>query len=34
VAGADAVEAVETKARTLLAQADAYRDVSSALAHD
>jgi NAD(P)-dependent dehydrogenase (short-subunit alcohol dehydrogenase family) len=34
VAGADAVEAVEQKARTLLAQADAHRDLSSKLAHD
>jgi NAD(P)-dependent dehydrogenase (short-subunit alcohol dehydrogenase family) len=33
VAGADAVEAVEQKARTLLAQADAYRELSSNLAH-
>jgi NAD(P)-dependent dehydrogenase (short-subunit alcohol dehydrogenase family) len=34
VAGADAVEGVEQKAKQLLAQVDAYRDVSSALAHD
>jgi NAD(P)-dependent dehydrogenase (short-subunit alcohol dehydrogenase family) len=34
VAGADAVEAVEQKARTLLAQVDAYRELSSSLAHD
>jgi NAD(P)-dependent dehydrogenase (short-subunit alcohol dehydrogenase family) len=34
VAGADAVEAVEHKAQDLLAQVDAYRDVSSDLAHD
>jgi NAD(P)-dependent dehydrogenase (short-subunit alcohol dehydrogenase family) len=34
VAGADAVEAVERKARTLLAQVDAHRDLSSNLAHD
>ena len=34
VAGADAVEAVEQKAQDLLAQLDAYRDVSSDLAHD
>jgi NAD(P)-dependent dehydrogenase (short-subunit alcohol dehydrogenase family) len=33
VAGADAVETVEQKGRDLIAQADAYRDVSSALAH-
>jgi hypothetical protein len=33
VAGADAVEAVETKAKLLLAQADAYRELSAALAH-
>jgi NAD(P)-dependent dehydrogenase (short-subunit alcohol dehydrogenase family) len=33
-AGADAVEAVEPKARRLLAQADAYRDLSSSLALD
>jgi NAD(P)-dependent dehydrogenase (short-subunit alcohol dehydrogenase family) len=32
VAGADAVEAVEKKARDLLAQADAYRELSSDLA--
>jgi NAD(P)-dependent dehydrogenase (short-subunit alcohol dehydrogenase family) len=34
VAGADAVETVEQKGRDLIAQADAYRDVSSSLAHD
>jgi NAD(P)-dependent dehydrogenase (short-subunit alcohol dehydrogenase family) len=33
-AGADAVETVEQKARTLLAQADAHRELSSSLAHD
>jgi NAD(P)-dependent dehydrogenase (short-subunit alcohol dehydrogenase family) len=33
-AGADAVEAVEQKARTLLAQVDAHRELSSNLAHD
>ncbi len=33
-AGADALELFETKARTLLAQADAHRELSSALAHD
>jgi Short-chain alcohol dehydrogenase of unknown specificity len=33
VAGADAVEAVEQKARTLLAQVDAHRELSSNLAH-
>jgi NAD(P)-dependent dehydrogenase (short-subunit alcohol dehydrogenase family) len=33
-AGADAVEAVEQKAQRLLAQADAYRDLSSSLALD
>jgi len=33
-AGADAVEAVEQKAQRLLAQADAYRELSSSLAHD
>jgi NAD(P)-dependent dehydrogenase (short-subunit alcohol dehydrogenase family) len=33
-AGADAVEDVEQKARRLLAQADAYRDLSSSLAVD
>jgi NAD(P)-dependent dehydrogenase (short-subunit alcohol dehydrogenase family) len=32
-AGADAVELVETKARTLLDQANAHRDLSSSLAH-
>jgi NAD(P)-dependent dehydrogenase (short-subunit alcohol dehydrogenase family) len=32
-AGADAVEAVEQKARTLLAQLDAHRELSSNLAH-
>ena len=34
VAGADAVETVEKKAKDLLAQADAYRELSSSLAHD
>ena len=34
VAGADAVETVEQKGRDLIAQADAYRDVSTSLAHD
>jgi NAD(P)-dependent dehydrogenase (short-subunit alcohol dehydrogenase family) len=34
VAGADAVETVEQKGRDLIAQADAFRDVSSSLAHD
>ena len=34
VAGADAVETVEQKGRDLIAQADAYRDLSSSLAHD
>jgi NAD(P)-dependent dehydrogenase (short-subunit alcohol dehydrogenase family) len=34
VAGADAVAAVEQKANTLLAQADAHRELSSSLAHD
>jgi NAD(P)-dependent dehydrogenase (short-subunit alcohol dehydrogenase family) len=34
VAGADAVEVVEKKAKDLLAQADAYRELSSHLAHD
>jgi NAD(P)-dependent dehydrogenase (short-subunit alcohol dehydrogenase family) len=34
VAGTDAVEAVETKARLLLAQAHAHRDLSSTLAID
>jgi NAD(P)-dependent dehydrogenase (short-subunit alcohol dehydrogenase family) len=33
-AGADAVAAFEQKAQQLLAQADAYRDLSSSLAHD
>src|SRR3954462_84373 len=33
VAGADAVAAVEQKARDLLAQVDAHRDLSSSLAH-
>jgi NAD(P)-dependent dehydrogenase (short-subunit alcohol dehydrogenase family) len=33
-AGADAVQTFETKGRTLLAQANAHRDLSSALAHD
>jgi NAD(P)-dependent dehydrogenase (short-subunit alcohol dehydrogenase family) len=34
VAGADAVQVVENKAKDLLAQADAYRELSSNLAHD
>ena len=34
MAGADAVETVEKKAKDLLAQADAYRELSSNLAHD
>jgi NAD(P)-dependent dehydrogenase (short-subunit alcohol dehydrogenase family) len=34
VAGADAVEAVEQKAKALLAQVDAFRDLSTSLAHD
>ena len=34
VAGADAVQAVEQKAKDLLAQVDAYRELSSNLAHD
>jgi NAD(P)-dependent dehydrogenase (short-subunit alcohol dehydrogenase family) len=34
IAGADAVQAVETKATLLLAQAAAHRDLSSTLAHD
>src|SRR4051794_9380093 len=34
VAGEDAVEAVEQKARLLLAQVDAHRALSSSLAHD
>jgi len=33
-AGADAVATVEKKARTMLAQADAHRTLSSSLAHD
>ena len=33
-AGVDAMQSVETKARNLLAQVDAYRDLSSSLAHD
>jgi NAD(P)-dependent dehydrogenase (short-subunit alcohol dehydrogenase family) len=34
VAGADAIATVEHKANDLLAQADAYRELSSNLAHD
>src|SRR6201995_385149 len=34
VAGADAVRTVGDKGRDLIAQADAYRDLSSSLAHD
>ena len=33
-AGADAVHTIEQKAKDLLAQADAYRELSSSLAHD
>jgi NAD(P)-dependent dehydrogenase (short-subunit alcohol dehydrogenase family) len=33
-AGADAIEAFEQKAKDLLAQANAYRELSSSLAHD
>jgi hypothetical protein len=33
-AGADAVDAVEQKARVLLAQANAHRELSSSLGHD
>ena len=33
-AGADAVELFETKAQTLLAQANAHRELSSSLGHD
>jgi len=33
-AGADAVETFEAKANTLLAQAQAHRDLSASLAHD
>jgi NAD(P)-dependent dehydrogenase (short-subunit alcohol dehydrogenase family) len=33
-AGADAVQTFEAKARTLLAQAEAHRELSSSLAHD
>jgi NAD(P)-dependent dehydrogenase (short-subunit alcohol dehydrogenase family) len=34
IAGADAVEAVEQKANTLLAQVEAHRELSTSLAHD
>jgi len=34
IAGADAVAAIEEKAKDLLAQADAFRELSSNLAHD
>jgi len=34
VAGADAIATVEQKAKDLLAQTDAYRELSSNLAHD
>jgi NAD(P)-dependent dehydrogenase (short-subunit alcohol dehydrogenase family) len=34
IAGADAVAAIEQKANDLLAQADAYRELSSNLSHD
>jgi hypothetical protein len=33
-AGADAVKELERKAQLLLAQADAYRELSSSLSHD
>jgi NAD(P)-dependent dehydrogenase (short-subunit alcohol dehydrogenase family) len=33
VAGSDAIEAAETKAKTLLAQVDAHRELSGSLAH-
>ena len=34
VAGEDVLEGVETKARLLLAQVDAHRELSTSLAHD
>jgi NAD(P)-dependent dehydrogenase (short-subunit alcohol dehydrogenase family) len=34
VAGADAVQTVASKGRDLIAQANAYRDLSSSLAHE
>jgi hypothetical protein len=34
VAGEDAVQGVEQKARLLLAQVDAHRELSTGLAHD
>jgi hypothetical protein len=34
VAGADVVEGVEEKARLLLAQVDAHRELSTSLAHE
>ena len=34
VAGADALPTVEQKARDLLAQTEAYRDLSASLTHD
>ena len=34
VAGEDAVEQIEEKARLLLAQVDAHRELSTSLAHD
>ena len=34
VAGADAVAGVEQKAKDLLAQVDAHRDLSISLSHD
>ena len=34
VASADAVQGVEQKAKDLLAQVDAHRELSSSLAHD
>ena len=33
-AGADAVQTFEVKAKSLLAQANAHRDLSSSLSHD
>ena len=33
IAGADAVQAVEAKAKALLAQADAFRELSASLVH-
>ena len=34
LAGADAIETAEQKAKTLLEQADAHRELSSSLLHD